>query len=60
MATCRGLRDQPRGRDSCVRGAGVTIRPARSDDLAPVVEIERAAGELFRSVGWIWWPTMTP
>jgi hypothetical protein len=38
-------------RDFCVTGAGVTIRLARSDDLAPIVEIERAAGELFRSVG---------
>jgi ribosomal protein S18 acetylase RimI-like enzyme len=31
--------------------ARVTIRPARSDDLAALIEIERAAGEMFRSVG---------
>lgn len=31
--------------------ARVTIRPARSDDLATLIEIERAAGEMFRSVG---------
>jgi GNAT superfamily N-acetyltransferase len=29
----------------------MTIRLGRSDDLASIVEIERAAGELFRSVG---------
>ena len=47
------LRDRPRreGPGSSVTGAGVTIRLARSDDLASIVEIERAAGELFRSVG---------
>jgi len=32
------------------RGAGVTIRPARSDDLSVLVEIERAAGDLFRQL----------
>jgi ribosomal protein S18 acetylase RimI-like enzyme len=31
--------------------ARVTIRPARSDDLATLIEIERAAGDMFRSVG---------
>ena len=29
----------------------VTIRAARTDDLAAPVEIERAAGEAFRSLG---------
>lgn len=29
----------------------VAIRAARSDDLAPLIEIERAAGEMFRTLG---------
>jgi GNAT superfamily N-acetyltransferase len=29
----------------------MSVRPARSDDLETIVEIERSAGEMFRSVG---------
>ena len=39
----------------------MSIRAARPDDLALMVEIERAAGEMFRSLGsWTSWPTTTP